>query len=445
MVDQYQSQVEQLQNVIANQRLSQSRTSLDDNEYTTRFNRLDGAISNLSFNVRKDWKSVPAWLQPVVTDDVCSKGTKEMTIAGRAFISRWIVEELLERYFHPAIDPTLSLQLKTIERNLRLLAATPQTREEEEALIQRISTWRLATMDGLPDVQHSAQGMQNWAKLTQLLKEQLGAALQAHLNDPPPQGVSEGISSIVQLAVGLAANLHLESRDVFVYYPAPGSLITTAKAKIETGLPALSRRGTNELGSGGGGGGGDATDLLSLSGAETSSQLSEPRDHLSISEGRTGPSGRRDSDASSHKEHAPSKKKTTILGGLISGKKQAHGAEPSTSRPSSSSTAATAGMQGQQPPLSLAPPGQTQSQHQHQHQQQQTLGGGSGSGSGSASGSSAPLAEDTPEAAANSGGVGGSGSGAGADGMPTKVRIAGFMSVEVRGRSVLVKAPVWTF
>ena len=59
-VDQLNGQVEQLQNAVANQRMSQSRTSLDDNEYTTRFNRLNGAIMNLSFNIRKDWRSVPS-------------------------------------------------------------------------------------------------------------------------------------------------------------------------------------------------------------------------------------------------------------------------------------------------------------------------------------------------------------------------------------------------
>jgi hypothetical protein len=45
-IEQLSGQVEQLQNAIANQRMSQSRTSLDDSEYTTRFNRLNGAINN---------------------------------------------------------------------------------------------------------------------------------------------------------------------------------------------------------------------------------------------------------------------------------------------------------------------------------------------------------------------------------------------------------------
>jgi hypothetical protein len=48
-----QAQVEQLQNTLANQRLSQSRTSLDDSEYLTRFQRLDGAIKEVAFSIRK--------------------------------------------------------------------------------------------------------------------------------------------------------------------------------------------------------------------------------------------------------------------------------------------------------------------------------------------------------------------------------------------------------
>src|SRR5205823_3858766 len=77
------SQVEQLQNTLAHQRISMSRTSLDDNEYATRFNRLDGAVNNLAFMIRKDWKSVPGWLLPFVNADAHIKGTKEMTAVGR--------------------------------------------------------------------------------------------------------------------------------------------------------------------------------------------------------------------------------------------------------------------------------------------------------------------------------------------------------------------------
>ena len=59
------------------------------------------------------------------------------------------------------------------------------------------------------------------------------------LKEPTPPGLEGGVSMIVELAVGIAANLPLESRDVFVEYIAPGSLVQESMMKIETGLPAL--------------------------------------------------------------------------------------------------------------------------------------------------------------------------------------------------------------
>ncbi len=100
-VDQLTVQVEQLQNAIANQRMSQSRTSLDDSEYMTRFNRLNGAITNLAFNIRKDWVTLPAWLDRYVSAEALKTGKQEMTAVGRAVISRWIVEEIFHHCFHP--------------------------------------------------------------------------------------------------------------------------------------------------------------------------------------------------------------------------------------------------------------------------------------------------------------------------------------------------------
>ena len=43
-----------LQNSLAHQRLSQSRTSLDDSEYSTRFNRLDGLVAQLALRQALD-------------------------------------------------------------------------------------------------------------------------------------------------------------------------------------------------------------------------------------------------------------------------------------------------------------------------------------------------------------------------------------------------------
>ena len=99
-----EDQVKQLQNSLAHQRLSQSRTSLDDSEYTTRFNRLDGLIAQLAFAIRKNWKTLPSWLANSVNKDAITTGKQEMTVAGRAFISKWIVREVFETYFHPDLQ-----------------------------------------------------------------------------------------------------------------------------------------------------------------------------------------------------------------------------------------------------------------------------------------------------------------------------------------------------
>jgi hypothetical protein len=376
------AQVEQLQNTLANQRLSQSRTCLDDNEYTTRFGRLNGAIDNLAFNIRKDWRCVPSWLQQVINEDACAKGTKEMTVVGRAFISRWIVDELLDRYFHPGIEPSLSLQLKNIEKNIRRFAPPPQTVEEEQALLSKISAWRLTTIDGLPEIQPHSQDVQHRTDLTRLLEEQLTKVLVGNLNDPPPAGLSGGISTIVELAVGLSANLHLESRDVFVHYPLPGSRISPDKVKVETGLPPLGKSAEALTGV--------AADRASLSGAEASN---ETRDGLSADE-----RGRRGSDSSTSKEQ-PSGKRRLFggSGGLMS--KKLSSTSPADGASQKSLQAGAGGQQGQA-----------------QAQRPTSSGGGS-------------IEEGTTNTSNDA---------------PTLVRVAGFMSVEVRGRSVLVKAPVWT-
>ena len=461
------AQVEQLQNAIANQRLSRSRTSLDDNEYATRFGRLDGAIGNLSFNIRKDWKTVPAWLQPVINEDACAKGTKEMTVVGRAFISRWIVDELLDRYFHPGIEPNLSVQLKLIEKNLRRMAPPAHSLDEEEALLSKISAWRLTTIDGLPDLQYPTQESHYRAKFTVMLNEQLTSTLRAHLNEPAPAGLEGGISSILELAVGLAANVHLESRDVFVHYPIPGTMIALEKVTLETGLPPLGKRFVVE----GGGLGGDSTDRTSFSGLDASSQASDSRDYsesiINNNNNHNYDLRRGSDDSSSYKEAL--KKKTTVLGGFM-GKKQQM---PSSSQQQqqcllqSLSTSANEAAQRQassssvgSSPSSAIPqmntstatitavgagggpigPVQTSQQQQQQQQQQQHSPGSvagpttvvmaGGGGDDDPSSTNTTTTTNTTISTSST---------------SQMIRVAAFMTVEVRNRSVLVKAPVWTF
>ncbi|RYP71676.1 hypothetical protein DL771_004627 [Monosporascus sp. 5C6A] len=239
-VEQLTAQVEQLQNAVANQRMSQSRTALDDNEYSTRFNRLNGAINNLAFNIRKDWRTLPEWIENYVSPDAIKTGKQEMTAVGRAVIIRWIVDEVFNKCFHPGLDVDLSSQLKVIEQNIRKFSYTLNSQEEYEALTAKVVNWRMATLEGLQHMLQAPESNDYRADFTKMVATNLTAALYKHLSDPPPPGVDGSASMIIELAVGIAANLPLESRDVAITYPLPGDPVQPELMDLEkTGLPPL--------------------------------------------------------------------------------------------------------------------------------------------------------------------------------------------------------------
>ncbi|EXJ87273.1 hypothetical protein A1O3_04232 [Capronia epimyces CBS 606.96] len=242
-----EAQVTQLQNTVANQRLSMSKTSLDDAQYTARFERLSQAINNLSFNIRKNWRAVPPWLRHVCNQDAHTVGTKEMTAVGRACITRWLYESIFERTFHPGIDPGLSAQLKNVERTLRRSGQNGfLTDEQRDDLVIKLTTWRLTTIEGLQDVLNSPQAEQYTENLTKLFTHQLTESLKANLTDPPPLGLSEGVNMIVGQAIGIAANLPLESRDICLEYFMPGTPVNDTYMKIEPQLIPLTNPGLDE-------------------------------------------------------------------------------------------------------------------------------------------------------------------------------------------------------
>ncbi|KAB5570602.1 hypothetical protein GE09DRAFT_1103960 [Coniochaeta sp. 2T2.1] len=242
-IDHLSQQVEQLQNAVANQRLSQSRTSLDDSEYATRFNRLNGAINNLSFNIRKDWHSLPSWLAQYVTPEALKTGKQEMTAVGRAVITRWIVDEIFNRCFHPGLEPELSKQLKQIEQNIRQFSYKLNSQEEYDALTSKVVTWRMTTLEGLAEVLRSSESISHKADFTRRATSNLTACLFQHLNDPPPAGVDGSASMIVELAVAIASNIPMESRDVAITYPLPEQPVRPDIMEVEkSGLPALEGR-----------------------------------------------------------------------------------------------------------------------------------------------------------------------------------------------------------
>ena len=227
--------------------MSQSRTALDDNEYSTRFNRLNGAINNLSFNIRKDWRHVPQWIEPYLSGEALKTGKQEMTAVGRAIITRWVVEEVFNSCFHPGLGAHLSQELKEIEMNIRRFSYTMSSQEEYDALTTKVVNWRMATLEGLQPVLNSQDCAANRANFTRDAVQRLSEHLHSCLLDPPPPGVEGSASMIVELAVGISANLPMESRDVAIVYPLPGDSVQQHLMEVEkTPLPALETDGTGD-------------------------------------------------------------------------------------------------------------------------------------------------------------------------------------------------------
>ncbi|KAF3907435.1 hypothetical protein ABW21_db0206986 [Orbilia brochopaga] len=383
-----QAEIERLQNTMANQRMSQSRTSLDDNQYSSRFERLDGAIKNLAFEIRQSWKVIPGWLQPVVNPGAEVKGGREMTVVGRAAISRWVVDEILDRFFHPGLDPATSANLKGIENGIRRNSPQPQSIEEDDNLSAKVCAWRMATVDGVKPLVESQTGKDNSQKLKEFLEEKLKASLAMHLNEPLPGGLDGGVNTIIDIAVGLLEHLPIESRDVRVWYPLPGEKFDPVFMRGETGLqPLIVTEGAD---------GGVSKAPIMVDG--------KPITQVDKSgAGATPPPPPKD-DAGLHSSNsvksAETGKKQSVLKG-IRGKLAGNTGTSGTGQPPAQPVISAP----QQLPQSQPNPSQTS------------------------------LAENPAV-----GKLGEPQSGPGLE----KVRVAGFMAVEVRGKSILMKAPVWT-
>ncbi|PQE14551.1 S-adenosylmethionine-dependent methyltransferase protein [Rutstroemia sp. NJR-2017a WRK4] len=347
-VESLQGQVEQLQNTLANQRLSQSRTSLDDNEYISRFQRLDGAITNLAFNIRKDWRTVPSWLSQSVNRNAMEVGKQEMTAVGRACITKFLVDEIFNKTFHPGLDSELSACLKNIEQNIRRFSPALSNQEESDALTAKVVQWRLTTLDGLRDTLDSTESEGHKKEFSQMTTSNLTATLINFLGEPVPGGIEEFSTTIVELAVSIAANIPLESRDISVTYPMPNDFVQTTVMKVEAGIPTLDHPGAE------------------TNGLDSSSIGSVDKD---------------ESPKEEQKAHAKLTKEKSSKG-----------------------------------------PGMLQAM----------MGGGGGGPPGKKmSVSSQGGQEGAGEKSKNEDGA-------------QKVRFAGFMGVEVRGRQVLLKSPIWT-
>ncbi|KAK6524745.1 hypothetical protein TWF281_011645 [Arthrobotrys megalospora] len=388
------AEIERLQNTMANQRMSQSRTHLDDNQYTSRFERLDGAIKNLAFEIRQSWKVIPGWLQPVVNAGAEVKGGREMTVVGRAAMSRWVVDEILDRYFHPGLEPNVSWNLKAIENGIRRNSPQPQSIEEDDNLSAKVCTWRMSTVDGVRPMIDGPLGKENVEKLKVALEEKLMASLAMHLNEPLPPGLAGGVNTIIDISVGLLENLPLESRDVRVWYPLPGEKFDAVFMRGETGLQPLITPLPPT------GAEGDKNATLMVDGKPIS-QIEKPGGNQ-----QPPPPPSKDDPGlhpSNSVKSAEAGKKQSVLKG-IRGKLAGAAGGSSAGATQAAAAAPPAGSQPNPSQTSLAEP---------------PAGANAGKDN---------VTSPVPQ---------------GAPGLE-KVRVAGFMAVEVRGKSILIKAPVWT-
>jgi hypothetical protein len=307
----------------------------------TRFQRLEGAITNLAFNIRKDWRTVPVWLSQYVNQDAMKIGKQEMTAVGRACITKFLVDEVFTRTFHPGLDADLSANLKIIEQNIRRFSPALNNQEESEALTAKVVQWRLATLEGLKDVLMSPESDEHKKQFSRVATTNLTASLISFLADPPPPGIEDSAHMIIELAVGIASNIPLESRDISIVYPMPGDMFQPSVMKTENPIPALENPG-----------------------AETGSEM----DAASTN------SGEKD-DVTKEAEKDPKSRKEKTKSGMLQA--MMGGSSSSSKKPA--------------PVVDAVEPKKV------------------------------PI-EDGPQ----------------------RVRLAGFLSVEVRGRQILQKAPVWT-
>jgi hypothetical protein len=292
-----------------------SKTMFDDHQYTSRFDRLNGAIRDLAFSIRKEWKGIPPWLTHVVNRDAHTVGTKEMTAVGRACITCWLMDEIFNRFFHPDLEPGLSSQLKLIEKTLRRSGNATQSisDEQREDLTTKLITWRLATVEGLSDHLASPQAAEYRAKLVHVLSERLTAALKVNLPEITPAGLESGVGMIIELAVSIAQCLPMESRDIWIEYFMPGAPINDTFMKMEAPPASLTNPGVTPV---------PAED--SDEGGEGSPEDNQSKLENEIREAAgkaaTTGAGRTESQSTASSKDSKAQKKGSFLGGLVTKK-----------------------------------------------------------------------------------------------------------------------------
>ncbi len=141
--------------------------------------------------------------------------------------------------------------LKRIEQNIRQFSYKMTSQEEFNAQRSKVVTRRMATLEALaeqcsggPRAPATRPTSRGWPRRT------LTAMLYQHPGRTLRRPASTGSTSmIVELAVAIATNLPMESRDVAITYPLPEQPVQPNIMEVEkTGLPVLDTRADDDEG-----------------------------------------------------------------------------------------------------------------------------------------------------------------------------------------------------
>lgn len=165
-------------------------------------------------------------------------GTKEMTAVGRAVITRWLYEEIWGKCFHPGLEQPLREELKRIENQIRMFSSSPASAADVESQTAKIVQWRLTTMEGLQYRLNGQTAHQAKADYIQMGVGNLTAHLLQFLSEDAAINIQGNATSIVELAVGIASHLPLESRDIVITYAMPKDMVQSWM-KVEQGQSLL--------------------------------------------------------------------------------------------------------------------------------------------------------------------------------------------------------------
>jgi hypothetical protein len=105
-------------------------------------------------------------------------------------------------------------------------------------------------MEGLSYIVGSEHSQEARKEYTQLCVNRLTAYLMEHLEESSAPNIEGNATSIVELAVGIASHLPLESRDIIIRYPLPGDHIQSCM-RVEAPLPPLESMADSDNGNDG--------------------------------------------------------------------------------------------------------------------------------------------------------------------------------------------------